>query len=134
MMSKLRVQAVVALILATILVTAGLTTTFGYVDQRQYNVDLSTPSSVKCPAKVFITATVTAVKNGKPVANQAVNWSMVLKQSVVDKLSTTKSYTNRQGQAFVKVKLGTKPGKRIIKATVPGVKPQVTVRCRGGLG
>ena len=134
MMSKLRVQAIVALILATILVTAGLTTTLGYVDQRQYNVELSTPSSVKCPGKVFITATVTAVKNGKPVANQAVNWSMVLKQSVVDRLSTTKSYTNRQGQAFVKVILGAKPGKRAVKAVAPGVKPEITVRCRGGLG
>jgi len=77
---------------------------------------------------------VTAVKNGKPVANQAVNWSMVLKQSVVDRLSTAKSYTNRQGQAFVKVILGAKPGKRIVKAVVPGVKPEITIRCHGGLG
>ena len=87
MMSKLRVQAVVALILATILVTAGLTTTFAYVAQRQYAVNLSAPSSVKCDQKAFITAKVTKVKNGAPVANQAVGWSFVARQSSIDRLS-----------------------------------------------
>ena len=101
-MSTLRIQVMMALILATILVAAGLTVAVGYVDQRQYAVSLKAPANVACPTKVFITATVTSVKNGKPVANQAVSWSMVLKQSVVDKLSTTKSFTNRQGQAVVK--------------------------------
>ncbi len=80
-MSKLRVQATVALILATILVAAGLTATFGYVEQRQYAVNLSAPYSVKCDQKALITAKVTKVKNGAPVANQAVGWSFVTKQS-----------------------------------------------------
>ena len=134
MMSKLRVQAVVALILATALVTAGLTTTVAYVDQRQYAVDLSAPSSIKCDQKALITAKVTAVKNGKPVANQAVSWSLILKASGADRLSSPTTTTNRQGVATVKLAFGPKAGKRIVKATVPGVKSQVTVRCRGGLG
>jgi hypothetical protein len=134
MMSKLRVQAVVALILATILVTAGLTTTFGYVAQRQYAVALSAPSSVKCDQKALITAKVTKVKNGAAVANQAVGWSFVARQSSRDRLSRDMSITNRQGIASVKVSFGPKAGKRIVKATVPGVKTQITVRCKGGLG
>jgi hypothetical protein len=134
MMSKLRVQAVVALILATILVTAGLTTAFGYVDQRQYAVDLSAPASAKCDQKAVITAKVTSVKNGKLIANQAINWSLILKQSSGDRLSKSTSVTNRQGVATVKLIIGPKAGKRTVKATIPGVKSQVTVRCRGGLG
>ena len=133
-MSKLRVQAVVALTFATILVTAGLTTTFGYVEQRQYAVDLSAPYSVKCDQKALITAKVTKVKNGAPVANQAVGWSFVAKQSPGDRLSRDMSVTNRQGIASVKLSFGPKAGKRIVKATVPGVKTQITVRCKGGLG
>ncbi len=133
-MSKLRVQAVVALIFATILVTAGLTATFGYVEQRQYVVDLSAPYSVKCDQKALITAKVTKVKNGAPVANQAVGWSFVTRQSPGDRLSRDMSVTNRQGIASVKLSFGPKAGKRIVKATVPGVKTQITVRCKGGLG
>ena len=133
-MSKLRVQAVVALTFATILVTAGLTTTVGYVEQRQYAVDPSAPSSVKCDQKALITAKVTKVKNGAPVANQAVGWSFISKQSPRDRLSRDMSVTNRQGIASVKVSFGPKTGKRIVKATVPGVKTQITVRCKGGLG
>ena len=133
-MSKLRVQAVVALTFATILVTAGLTTTFGYVEQRQYAVKLSAPYSVKCDQKALITAKVTKVKNGAPVANQAVGWSFVAKQSRKDRLSRDMSVTNRQGIASVKLTFGPKAGKRIVKATVPGVKTQITVRCKGGLG
>ena len=133
-MSKLRVQATVALILATILVAAGLTATFGYVEQRQYAVNLSAPYSVKCDQKALITAKVTKVKNGAPVANQAVGWSFVTKQSSGDRLSRDMSVTNRQGIASVKLSFGPKAGKRIVKATVPGVKMQITVRCKGGLG
>ena len=133
-MSKLRVQAVVALTFAMILVTAGLTTTVGYVEQRQYAVNPSAPSSVKCDQKALITAKVTKVKNGAPVANQAVGWSFISKQSSRDRLSRDMSVTNRQGIASVKVSFGPKTGKRIVKATVPGVKMQITVRCKGGLG
>ena len=102
-MSKLRVQAVVALTFATILVTAGLTTTVGYVEQRQYAVNPSAPSSVKCDQKALITAKVTKVKNGAPVANQAVGWSFIAKQSPRDRLSRDMSVTNRQGIASVKL-------------------------------
>jgi hypothetical protein len=133
-MSKLRVQAVVALTFATVLVTAGLTTTFGYVEQRQYAVKPSAPSSVKCDQKALITAKVTKVKNGAPVANQAVGWSFIAKQSPRDRLSRDMSVTNRQGIASLKLTFGPKAGKRIVKATVPGVKTQITVRCKGGLG
>ena len=134
MMSKLRVQAVVALTFATILVTAGLTATFGYVEQRQYVVKPSAPYSVKCDQKALITAKVTKVKNGEPVANQAVGWSFLVKQSPRDRLSRDMSVTNRQGIASLKLTFGPKAGKRIVKATVPGVKAQITVRCKGGLG
>ena len=116
------------------MITAELTTTFGYIEQRQYVVDLSAPYSVKCDQKALITAKVTKVKNGAPVANQAVGWSFVAKQSSRDRLSRDMSVTNRQGIASVKVSFGPKAGKRIVKATVPGVKMPITVRCKGGLG
>ena len=96
--------------------------------------NLSAPYSVKCDQKALITAKVTKVKNGVPVANQAVGWSFVTKQSSRDRLSRDMSVTNRQGIASVKLSFGPKAGKRIVKAAVPGVKTQITVRCRGGLG
>ena len=68
------------------------------------------------------------------MANQAVGWSFVTKQSNRDRLSRDMSVTNRQGIASVKLSFGPKAGKRIVKATVPGVKMQITVRCKGGLG
>jgi hypothetical protein len=133
-MSKVRVHAIVALILATVLIGAGASAAVGYVEQRQYVLDLSAPTSVKCDQNALITARITSVKNGKLIANQAVSWSLILKQSGGDRLSRSTSVTNRQGLATVKLTFGPKAGQRIVKATIPGVKSQVTVRCRGGLG
>jgi hypothetical protein len=133
-MSRPRIQALVAVILATILVGAGLTATLAYVEQRQFKVELSAPYSVKCSDKALVTARVTRVKNGSPVANQAVSWSIVVRQSRSDRLSRSTSLTNRQGVASTKLVFGPKAGKRVVKATIPGVKTQITLRCKGGLG
>ena len=133
-MSRPRVMGVVALVLATILVGVGMTSTVGYVEQRQFKVVLDGPYRVKCSEKALVTAKVTRIKNGSPVANQAVRWSITLRQSRTDRLNRSTSLTNRKGVASVKVIFGPKSGKRVVKAVVPGVKTQVTVRCKGGLG
>jgi hypothetical protein len=107
----------------------------GYVDRREIDVALATawrPAS--SATKAVITATVTKLKNGKPVPNQTVNWSLVTRQSPSDRLNKTQSTTNRQGVATVNLKFGPKAGKRTVRARMPGFKPTITVRCRGGLG
>jgi hypothetical protein len=128
-----RTRALVAIILASLLVPAGLTPAVGYVAQRQIKVTLSAPFRVKCDQKVTIRATVQSLKNGKLVANQAVRWKFVQKRTTRDRLTAYRTYTNRKGVARVKVKFGPKAGKRIVQARIPGLKPKITVRCRGGL-
>jgi hypothetical protein len=119
----------VAAVLTGLLVAASLATTVGYVEQRDYAVSLAGPSSVKCTRKATIDATVRKVGNGKPVRNQAITWSIVTRQSPIDKVTKSQSTTNQQGVAHVNVKFGNKSGKRVIMARVPGAKPKITVRC-----
>jgi hypothetical protein len=118
-----------AAILAGLLVTASLATTVGYVEQRDYAVSLAGPTLVKCDKKAEVDATVRKVGNGKPVRNQAITWSIVTRQSPLDRVTKTQTTTNRQGVAHVNVKFGNKSGKRVIMARVPGAKPKITVRC-----
>jgi len=122
-------QAMVVVILAGLLVTAGLATTVGYVEQRDYTVALAGPTSIKCDKKATISATVRRAKNGKPVANQAVHWSIFTRQSPNDRLTSNQTTTNRQGVAVTKLKFGSKGGKRVVQARIPGAKPKITVRC-----
>ena len=133
-MSNLRIKALVAVFAVSLLIPATLAPTAGYVDQREIDVALAATSGVKCDEKAVITATVTKLKNGKPVPNQTVNWSLVTRQSPSDRLNKTQSTTNRQGVATVNLKFGPKAGKRTVRARMPGFKPTITVRCRGGLG
>jgi hypothetical protein len=128
-----RTRALVAIILASLLVPAGLTPAAGYVAQRQVKVTLSAQERVRCNQKAVIRATIRSLANGKPVANQAVRWKFLQKRASRDRLSAYRTFTNRQGVAVVKVKFGPKAGKRIVQARIPGLKPKITVRCRGGL-
>jgi hypothetical protein len=127
-------RAVTAAILAGLLVTGGLATTVGYVEQRDFTVSLSGPYRVKCTTKATIDATVRKKGNGKPVRNQAINWSIITRQSPSDRVTRTQSMTNRQGVAHVNVKFGNKSGKRVIMARVPGAKPKITIRCSRAAG
>jgi hypothetical protein len=120
--------------LAGALVLAGLATTVGYVEQRQMKIELSGPDVMKCDKKGTITAKVVRLKNGKPVANQAIEWSLAHKASPSDRLNHSESITNKTGEATVKLIFGPKAGKRTIKAVAEGQKPQITLRCSGGLG
>lgn len=133
-MTRLRSGALLAIVLAGLLVSAGLATTLGYVDQRQTQVLLTGPSVIKCNQKATIVAKVVRTENGKPVANQAIRWSLAKKMSPSDRLNDTQTSTNRTGQTSVKIIFGPKAGQRIVKASVPGQSPQITLRCRGGLG
>ena len=132
-MSSLRTRALVAVLGASLLVPAALAPAAGYVEQRDLRISLSGPSRVKCTKKVVITATVTRLKNGKVVPNQTINWSLVKRQSPLDRVFPSRSTTNRKGVAIVKLKFGPKAGKRIVRARMPGLKPTITVRCVGGL-
>lgn len=126
-------RAVVAIILAGLLVPAGLTPAAGYVAQRQVKVTLSAPNRVKCNQKAVIRANVRRLRDGKAIANQAIRWRFTKKRSARDRLSSYRTFTNRKGVAVVKVKFGPKAGRRIVQARIPGLKPRITVRCRGGL-
>ena len=126
-------RAVVAFILAGLLVPAGLAPAAGYVAQRQVKVTLSAPSRVRCDQKAIIRADIRRLSNGKPVANQAIRWRFAKKRSTRDRLTSYRTFTNRKGVALVKVKFGPRAGRRIVQARIPGLKPRITVRCRGGL-
>jgi hypothetical protein len=132
-MTVRRTKALVAIILASLLIPAGLTPAAGYVAQRQVKVTLAAPHRVKCDQKAIIRASVRRLANGKPVANQAVRWKFVHKRTTRDRLTAYRTLTNRKGVATVKIKFGPKAGKRIVQARIPGLKPKITVRCRGGL-
>jgi hypothetical protein len=116
-----------------LLIPAGIGPTAGYVEQREIKMYLAAKSPVKCDVKAVVTATVVRLKNGKPVANQTVNWSFKEKASAADELTRTSSTTNRQGVTTTKIDFGPKAGKRVVRARIPGLKPTITVRCRGGL-
>jgi len=132
-MSKLRIRAIVAILAASLLVPAAVAPTAGYVAQREVRILLSAPNRVKCSGKAVIKAKVVKVKNGKVVANQSISWSLVKKQSPLDRVFPTRSTTNRKGVAITKLKFGPKSGKRIVRARMPGLKPTSAVRCVGGL-
>jgi hypothetical protein len=122
-------RVVLAAALTGLLVTASLSSTVGYVEQRDYAVSLSGPNRIKCTKKAEIDATVRKVGNGKPVRNQAIKWSIVTRQSPSDRVTKTQTTTNRQGIAHVNVRFGNTSGKRVIMARVPGAKPKITIRC-----
>lgn len=132
-MPRRRTRALVAVILASLLVPAGLTPATGYVAQRQIKASLSAPYRVKCDQKATIRVRVRSLKNGKPVANQAIRWKFLKKRSTRDRLTAYRTFTNRKGVTRVKVKFGPRAGRRIVQARIPGLKPRITVRCRGGL-
>ena len=102
-MTRIRKDTLVAVTLAGALVLAGLATTVGYVEQRQTKIQLSGPDVMKCSEKGTITAKVVRLKNGKPVANQAIKWSLTQKASSGDRLNHSESITNKTGQATVKL-------------------------------
>jgi sortase A len=129
-----RVPGLVISILLSVLLVVGLSlTASGYIKQLGTRMVVSGPNVVRCDRDATITARVSTRKTGRPVANQFVHWSMAQRQSAADRISPTRSKTNRSGVTSVRLSFGPKAGPRTIRAAIPGSTPIVTVRCAGGL-
>jgi hypothetical protein len=126
-------RALVAVLLAGALAIGMLATTVGYVDQRDVVMTVSAVSRVKCDQKATITTKIVTAKKARPVSNQGIKWLILKSRSSRDKLSSYKSYTNRQGLASVKLTFGPRSGSRIVQASIPGSRRSITVTCSGGL-
>jgi LPXTG-site transpeptidase (sortase) family protein len=121
-------------ILVGLLALAGAVATIGYVGQAQVQIKLSGPSgAVKCNRSATISAKVVSAKTGRPVPNQNVTWSLSQSQSSGDRLSASRTTTNRKGVTGVTLSFGPVAGARTVTATVTVSSPSVTVRCAGGL-
>ena len=123
----------VAVVLSALLAAAGTMTALGYIGQPQTKVLLSGSNTVKCNRTATVTAKVVDVKSGKPVWGQIVTWSLVQTQSGGDSLSAGSSKTNRKGNTSVNVSFGPVAGARMVRASIAGTAPTITVQCAGGL-
>jgi LPXTG-site transpeptidase (sortase) family protein len=125
---------------ARVLLTAGLLLsalgvphTLGYIDQSQVRVSLSAPNVVRCDRSATISARVISRRNGKPVRNQVVRWSLARSASDRDGLSATSTVTDRRGRTSIIMRFGPAAGSRTVTAGATNTSPSVTVRCAGGL-
>jgi len=119
-----------AMIMTCLLIPATPAGAVGYVDQRQVRVSLFAPRRVACDQRATIRAKVRSLRNGRPVANQAIRWRLATKRSRRDRLNRYRTVTNRRGVALVRVRFGPRAGKRVVRARIPGLKPRIAVRCR----
>jgi len=129
-LTGIRTQLIVAMLLTCLLLPATPGVAVAYVDQRQVKVSLFGPKRVACDRKATVRAKVRSLRNGRPVANQAIRWRLVKKRSGRDRLNRYRTVTNRRGVARVKVRFGPRAGKRVVLARIPGLKPRVTLRCK----
>jgi len=132
-MNAIHVRALASIILAGLLVLAGILPAAGYIEQRESQVLLSAPNVVKCNRSAKITAKVVKTKNGKPIPGQIVQWSLARSQSSGDRLSAASSITNKKGKTSVKLTFGPVAGPRVVRVSIAGSSPTITVRCAGGL-
>jgi LPXTG-site transpeptidase (sortase) family protein len=123
-----------AIIVAATLTVGSSLAAVAYIGQSQVQVLLSGPSgAVRCDRTATITAKVVGAKDGKPVRNQLVKWSLGQTQSGRDRLSARSGLTNRSGTTSVRLSFGPVAGARSVKATASKASPSITVRCAGGL-
>jgi hypothetical protein len=73
-----------------------------------------------------LTATVLDA-DGKPIARQSVNWTLVLTLSSNDKVNKTPTTTNSKGVAGTTVTLACVNGSRDVRATAGGVSGQAVL-------
>jgi LPXTG-site transpeptidase (sortase) family protein len=126
----LRIAA--GLTLACLLLAGALVPVSGYIEQSLTEVRLSAPNVVKCGRAATITAQVRATDSGKPIGRQVVRWSLEESKSG-DRLTDARTLTDAEGTTSVKLRFGSKGGSRVVRASVAGNTPQITVRCRRNL-
>lgn len=127
-------RVLVFLVVATALTLGAALTASAYIDQTNLQIILSGPSgTVKCNRSATISAKVVGTKNGKPVRNQLVRWSLSGSQSSGDGISSGSTVTDRRGRTSIRVSFGPVAGARRVTASASNVSPSVTVRCAGGL-
>ena len=127
-----RLLSSLALVLA--LGLGGTLSVSGYVEQVNIRVALSGPSgTVRCDRTATISAKVTSLTDGKPVANQIVRWSLTVPQSSADGAHRRAHRHRRQGRTSVKLVFGPAVGPRSVQALAGVAGSNITVRCAGGL-
>lgn len=128
------VRLLVAAAVAMALTVGSALSAVGYIEQSQIQVLLSGPSgAVRCDRAATLTAKVVGNKDGKPVRNQLVRWSLAGSQSGGDGLTAGSTVTNSRGVTSVSLVFGPVTGARTVRASASNVAPAVTVRCAGGL-
>ncbi len=125
--------ALVALVLSAVFLAVLVAPASGYIKQRFSQVLLSGPSVVKCNRAATINAKVVSTETGKPIDNQIITWSLAQTQSLGDGLSQTSTITNKNGKTSVTLTFGPAAGPRVVRASIAGGSPTITVRCAGGL-
>jgi LPXTG-site transpeptidase (sortase) family protein len=120
-----------ATVIAALLTLGGTVASVGYIDQTQIQVLLSGPNVVRCNRTATVSARVVS-KNGKPVGNQVVNWSLS-GRSGSDGISAGSTVTNKRGRTAVTVRFGPVAGSRTVRAGAAATNPSITIRCAGGL-
>ena len=131
-MNQVRTRLLAAAIIAALMTLGGAVASVGYIDQTQIQVILSGPNVVRCNRVATVSARVVSTKNGKPVGNQIVNWSLS-GRSGSDGISAGSTVTNKRGRTAVTVRFGPVAGSRTVRAGAAATRPSITIRCAGGL-
>ena len=126
-------RSILAGLLSSLLLVALVAPASGYIEQRFSQVLLSGPNVVRCDRAATIKAKVVVTETGKPVDRQIVRWSLTQTQSSGDALSARSTVTNARGRTSVKLIFGPARGPRVVRASIAGGAPSITVRCSGGL-
>lgn len=132
-MNRIGTRLIAATVVASLLTLGGAVASVGYIDQTQIQVILSGPNVVRCNRAATISAKVVSTKNGKPVPNQVVNWSLAQSRSGGDGLSAGSTVTDKRGRTAVTLVFGPVAGSRTVSAGAATTRPSITVRCAGGL-
>jgi hypothetical protein len=109
--------------LLTLLLAA---TVSGYTGQVASSITIAVHGSSACGHPIRLTATVLD-GDGKPIARQSVDWTLVLTLSSNDKVNKTPTTTNSKGVASTTVTLACLNGSREVRATAGSVSGQAVL-------
>lgn len=101
-------------------------TASGYTSQVAASITIAVKGSSACGEPITVTATVLDAE-GKPVAGQSVDWTLVLTLSSGDKINKTPTITNSKGVATTTVTLACVNGSRPVRATAGEVSAQAVL-------
>ena len=132
-MARRSISLLLSTVVLLLMVVGGTTSTVGYIQQTQISISISGPNVVKCNRSAAISARVVSNKNGKPVRNQLVTWSLSAGRSGADGLGARSTVTNRNGRTGTTLSFGPVAGPRTVTATATRSSAKITIRCAGGL-